>query len=133
MAEGWARQLRSSDFEVYSAGIETHGMNEFAIKVMAESGIDISNHYSKLVSELSEISFDLVVTVCDNAKESCPIFSTCTHVIHMPFADPPKLAAKALESEKAKSLSEQEKEELVLDCYRKIRDQIKESILSLKT
>ena len=132
MAEGWAKHLRSSEFEPYSAGIETHGMNQSAIRVMAEAGVDISNHHSKLVSDLSEVTFDYVVTVCDNAKESCPLFSTCTHVIHMPFEDPPKLAASALKSESANNLSEQAKEELVLDCYRKVRDQIKESILSLE-
>ena len=74
MAEGWARALRSDCIEAYSAGIETHGMNPRAMRVMAEAGVDISGQRSKHVDELKDVRFDYVVTVCDNAAESCPRF-----------------------------------------------------------
>ena len=74
MAEGWARRLKGEQIEPYSAGIETHGLNPDAVLVMAEAGVDISGRRSKLVSELSGVDFDYVVTVCDNAHESCPVF-----------------------------------------------------------
>ena len=72
MAEGWARHLKGGQIEAYSAGIETHGMNPNAIKVMGEAGVDISGHRSKNVEELLEIPFDYVVTVCGHAHETCP-------------------------------------------------------------
>src|SRR5512133_2312066 len=74
MAEGWARALRGDVIEPYSAGIETHGLNPNAVKIMAEAGVDISRHRSKRLDELRGIDFDYVVTVCDNANESCPVF-----------------------------------------------------------
>jgi arsenate reductase len=107
------KTLRGNNFEVYSAGIETHGLNPYAVKVMAETGIDISNQTSNLLSEYSEIEFDLVITVCSNANESCPIFPGKTTVEHIPFDDPPALA-KEMDNEKDK-----------LNCYRKVRDEIK--------
>ena len=95
MAEGWARHLKGDQFEAYSAGIETHGLNPDAVRVMAEAGVDISGQRSKHVSELREIEFDYVVTVCGHAHESCPIFSGRARVIHVGFDDPPRLAANA--------------------------------------
>lgn len=119
MAEGWARALKADVIEPYSAGIETHGMNPLAIKVMAEAGVDISGHRSKNVGELSGIPFDFVITVCDNAHESCPIFPGKTKVVHVGFEDPPRLAQNAANEEEA------------LMHYRRVRDQIKDFVETL--
>jgi len=113
MAEGWARALKSDVIEAYSAGIETHGMNPRAMKVMAEAGVDISGHHSKLVEELEDVRFDYVVTVCGHANESCPVFAGDAKIVHVPFDDPPKLAANAATEEEA------------LDHYRRVRDDIR--------
>lgn len=113
MAEGWARQLKNDVIEAFSAGVEKHGMNKYAIQVMAETGIDISSQTSKLVKELSDKRFDYVITVCDSAHESCPLFPGNAKIIHKGFEDPPRLAKNAG--------TEQE----ILDCYRKVRDEIK--------
>ena len=74
MAEGWARALKADVIDAYSAGIETHGLNPQAVRVMAEAGVDISGHRSKNVAELQAVPFDYVVTVCGNAHEMCPMF-----------------------------------------------------------
>ena len=95
MAEGWARALKSDILEPYSAGIETHGLNPNAVKVMAEAGIDITQQTSQHVDEFKDVQFDFVITVCGHAHESCPIFSGQTKVIHKGFDDPPKLAQNA--------------------------------------
>lgn len=116
MAEGWTRFLKSSEIDPYSAGIETHGLNPNAVKVMAEAGIDISFHKSKLVDELKEIKFDYVVTVCGHANENCPIFPGNIRVIHVGFDDPPKLAQNAKNEEEA------------LNCYRQVRDEIRDFV-----
>lgn len=113
MAEGWAKHFYGDSMDIYSAGVETHGLNPYAVKVMQEAGMDISGHNSKLLGSLSDVVFDYVVTVCDNAYESCPVFPGKTEVIHRSFDDPPRMA------EKAKS------EEEVLNCYRTVRDEIK--------
>jgi arsenate reductase len=113
MAEGWARHLKGHGIEPYSAGIATHGLNPNAVKVMAEAGVDISGHRSKHVSELKDVAFDYVVTVCGHASESCPVFPGKTKVIHAGFDDPPKLAAGAPTEEEA------------LRHYRRVRDEIK--------
>lgn len=119
MAEGWARHLKGDVIEAYSAGIETHGLNPYAVKAMAEAGVDISTHKSKLLSELGNIDFDYVITVCGHANESCPLFPGKTKVIHIGFDDPPKLADKFN--------SEEDK----LNCYRRVRDEIKRFVLAL--
>ena len=119
MAEGWARHLKSDVVEPHSAGIETHGLNPNAVKVMAEAGVDISGHYSKQLDELKDIDFDYVVTVCDNANESCPMFPGKTTVIHGAFDDPPRLAKEAKNEEDA------------LNCYRRVRDEIRAFIETL--
>ena len=75
MAEGWARQLKGRQIEAYSAGVSPHGMNADAVQVMSEAGVDISNHRSKHVDDLADVNFDYVVTVCDDAHESCSSFS----------------------------------------------------------
>jgi arsenate reductase len=113
MAEGWARALKADSIEAYSAGIETHGMNPRAVKVMAEVGVDISGQRSKHVDELREVEFDYVVTVCDRAAESCPRFSGRAKVMHRGFDDPPKLAKSAATEEEA------------LAHYRRVRDEIR--------
>ena len=119
MAEGWTRHLKGDIIEPYSAGIETHGLNPDAVKVMAEAGVDISLHRSKHLDEVKDIDFDFVVTVCDNAHENCPIFPGKTRQVHVGFDDPPKLA------ENAKT------EEETLDCYRRVRDEIKDFVKTL--
>jgi arsenate reductase (thioredoxin) len=119
MAEGWARHLKGEQIEPYSAGIETHGMNPNAVQVMAEAGVDISSHGSKLVSELTGVEFDYVVTVCDNAHQSCPVFRGRAKVLHVGFDDPPRLAAGAKTDE----------ERLV--PYRRVRDQIRDFVKTL--
>ncbi len=119
MAEGWTRRLKGDQIEPYSAGIEAHGLNPDAVRVMAEAGVDISGQRSKLVSELAGTEFDYVVTVCDNARESCPVFPGKAKVIHKGFDDPPRLAAGA------KSEAER------LAPYRRVRDEIREFVRSL--
>jgi arsenate reductase len=119
MAEGWARQLKGDVIEAYSAGIETHGLNPNAVKVMAEVGVDISSQRSKRVEELKEIEFDYVVTVCDHAHESCPLFPGKTKVLHMGFEDPPRLARTAKTEEEA------------LAFYRRVRDEVKRFVEKL--
>lgn len=113
MAEGWARFLLADRIEAHSAGIETHGLNPNAVRVMAEAGVDISGHRSKLVGEFADTVFDYVVTVCGHAHETCPFFPGGAKVVHVGFPDPPKLAAE-VEGEQAK-----------LDCYRRVRDEIR--------
>ncbi len=113
MAEGWARYLKKDIIEPYSAGIETHGMNPNAIRVMAEAGVDISSHHSKHIDELKHIHFDWVITVCDNANERCPIFPGKANRFHISFDDPPKLAENAKTEDEA------------LSHYRRVRDEIR--------
>lgn len=119
MAEGWVRELKGDLIDVYSAGIETHGLNPNAVKVMAEAGVDISGQTSKLLDVYKDMTFDYVVTVCDHANESCPMFLGKTKRVHTGFDDPPKLAA-AFEDEEDK-----------LNCYRRVRDDIKAYVESL--
>lgn len=113
MAEGWTRYLKGDTIEPYSAGIETHGLNQNAVKVMAEAGVDISHHASKHVRDLMNIPFDYVVTVCDSANESCPVFPGNVKRYHVSFDDPPKLAKHTKSEEEA------------LIHYRRVRDQIR--------
>lgn len=119
MAEGWARQLLGETIEPYSAGIETHGLNPRAVRVMAEAGVDISGHHSKTLANLRSVKFDLVVTVCGHAQELCPLFPGNTKVIHAGFDDPPKLAASAKTEEEA------------LCHYRRVRDEIRTFVRGL--
>src|SRR5882757_5807456 len=92
MAEGWANFLKPADIEAYSAGVEPHRMNALAIATMREAGVDISSQRSKHVDELKAIAFDYVVTVCDHAHQSCPLFPGKTKLLHVGFDDPPRLA-----------------------------------------
>lgn len=90
LAEGFLRHFAADKAEIYSAGIETHGVNPKAIATMAEIGIDISGHTSNNVNEYTGIDFDYVITVCDNAKESCPYFPSQAKKFHYNFPDPAK-------------------------------------------
>ena len=119
MAEGWTRSLKGEVLEAYSAGVETHGLNPNAVKVMAEAGVDISGHRSKHVSELLDAGIDYVVTVCDDAAEACPRFPGKAKVVHRSFRDPPALAKTAKTEEEA------------LDHYRRVRDEIRAFVETL--
>lgn len=119
MAEGWARHLKGDVIEAYSAGIATHGMNPNAVAVMNEAGVDITPQHSKHVDELADVEFDYVVTVCDNAAESCPLFQGEAQVVHRPFDDPPRLASEAANEDEA------------LDHYRRVRDEIRQYVETL--
>jgi arsenate reductase len=110
IAEGYLRYFAGNKANIYSAGIETHGVNPKAIQVMAEDGIDISRHTSNNVDEYVDVSFDYVITVCDNAKENCPYFPTTAARFHQNFPDPAKTAGDP---------------EHVLNEFRKVRDMIK--------
>ena len=113
MAEGWARHLKSDVLEPYSAGIEKHGMNPHAVKVMAEAGVDISKHYPKTPADLGLVQFDYVVTVCGHANEHCPIFPGKAKVVHVGFEDPPKLTRHLPDGDEK------------LAVYRRVRDEIR--------
>lgn len=90
IAEGYLRHFAGNAAEIYSAGVETHGVNPRAIATMAEDGIDISGHTSNNISEYAGIPFDYVITVCDNAKERCPVFPSTAEKFHENFPDPAK-------------------------------------------
>ena len=88
MAEGWARHLKGDVIDAYSAGVSPAGLSSRATKVMAEAGVDISQQYSKHIDDLGGIDFDYVITLCDNARELCPVFTGKTKMIHKGFDDP---------------------------------------------
>lgn len=113
MAEGWARHLKSDSIEAYSAGINVHGLNRVAVNVMAEAGVNIAQYRSKSLHDLGRVQFDYVVTVCTHADEQCPVFPGPARVIHVPFDDPPALAANLCD------------EEAAMNVYRRVRDEIR--------
>ncbi len=120
MAEGWARALKSGAVEAASAGIERHGLNPRAVRVMAEAGVDISGQRSKTVDEVADRTFDYVVTVCGHVGETCPAWLRGqARVVHVGFDDPPALARGA------------ETEEEALAPYRRVRDEIRAFIEDL--
>jgi arsenate reductase len=119
MAEGWARHLKPNEIEAYSAGIEKHGLNPLAVKVMAEAGVDIGDHASKTIDELPARDFDYVITLCGHANETCPFFSGGAKKVHVGFVDPPELAKDAPSEEDA------------LVHYRRVRDEIRDFIAGL--
>lgn len=119
MAEGWARALRGDVLEPYSAGIEAHGLNPNAVRVMAEAGVDISGQRSQRVDDLLDVPFDVVVTVCGHAHENCPVFPGRARIVHVGFDDPPRLARDAATEEEA------------LGHYRRVRDEIRAFIETL--
>lgn len=119
MAEGWARHLKAGQIEAFSAGVETHGLNPHAVAVMAEAGVDITAQQSQHIDEFADTALDVVVTVCDRAAESCPVFTGSTRVIHRAFDDPPRLAAAAPSEAEA------------LGPYRRVRDEIRAFVETL--
>jgi len=90
IAEGYLRHFAGDIAEIYSAGIETHGVNPKAVEIMKRDGIDISGHTSNHINEYANIDFDFVITVCDNARESCPYFPSKAIKLHYNFPDPAK-------------------------------------------
>lgn len=119
MGEGWARALLADRVEAYSAGTRPHGLNPLAVRVMLEAGVDISRHESKPVESLRDLEFDYIVTVCDSARESCPVFPARVRVIHHTFDDPPRLAQGARNDDEA------------LPHYQRVRDEIREFVQRL--
>ena len=116
MAEGWARHLKSDVIDAYSAGIRPIGVSSRAAKVMAEAGVDISMHKSEHIDEFSGIDFDYVVTLCDNASKSCPVFRGKAGIVHKPFDDPYFASGS---------------EEEIMATFRKVRDDIRTFIETL--
>jgi len=119
MAEGWARYLLGDRVEAYSAGIKAHGLNRVAVQVMQDAGVDISRQQSKTLHRLENVDFDYVVTVCDHASETCPVFPGQAKKIHKGFDDPPKLAATAKSDEEA------------MAHYARVRDEIRDFVQGL--
>lgn len=110
LAEGYLRHFAGGRAEVYSAGVETHGVNPRAIATMQEDGIDISGHTSSNMDQYKDIDFDYVITVCDNAKERCPFFPSKAQKFHHNFPDPAKAAGTEAE---------------IMEQFRAVREQIK--------
>ncbi len=117
MAEGWARALKAGEIEVYSAGTSPHGLNHMAVRAMAEKGVDISRHTSKTPEQIG-VAFDVVVTVCDSAHESCPVLPGA-RIVHVGFDDPPRLAKGAASEAEA------------MVHYRRVRDEIRAFVETL--
>ncbi|TGL55408.1 arsenate reductase ArsC [Leptospira wolffii] len=110
IAEGWLRFYAKDNAIIYSAGIETHGVNPKAIQIMKEAGIDISNHTSNHINEYKDIEFDYIITVCDHAQEHCPYFPSKAERFHQNFTDPAKATGT---------------EDEVLNKFREVREQIR--------
>ncbi len=119
MAEAWTVHLKGDIFDAYSAGVNPGKIDQLAVEVMAEQGIDISGNESKGIEDFGRQDFDYVVTVCDNANETCPFFPAKTKRIHKSFDDPPKLAENEKDREKKLSL------------YRRVRDEIRSFVETL--
>ena len=116
IAEGWAKHLKSDTIEVFSAGIKPIGVSKRTIRIMAEVGIDISKNTSNHIDDFDGIDFDYVVTLCDSARQNCPVFPHKAKVVHHPFEDPYFADGS---------------DEQVMSVFRKVRDQIKEYVLTL--
>ncbi|WPU95361.1 arsenate reductase ArsC [Mucilaginibacter sabulilitoris] len=110
IAHGYLQAFAGDKAQVYSAGVEVHGVNPKAVKIMADDGVDISHHTSNNVDEYMDIPFDYIITVCDNAKENCPYFPSKAQRFHQNFPDPAKATG-----------TEQE----VMDEFKRVRDMIK--------
>jgi arsenate reductase (thioredoxin) len=119
MAEGWTRHLKGNVIEPYSAGVQAKTVDPLAVMVMAEAGVDISAQRSKHVSEVMQIPFDVVVTVCSHARETCPFFPSATERMHMEFGDPPYLTRGMADEEER------------LAVYRRVRDEIRRFVETL--
>ena len=119
MAEAWTRQLHGQAIEPHSAGTNPKGIDPLAVQVMAEAGVDMRGQTSKHVDDLKSVPFDVVITVCDSAREACPVFPGAAHVIHAGFDDPPTFAARSANAQEA------------LAIYRRVRDEIRRFVESL--
>lgn len=119
MAEGWARHLKKDEVDASSAGIMRHGMNPRAVRVMEEAGVDMSGHSSKTLDDLPDHNFEVVVTLCGHANETCPFFPGQVRRVHRGFDDPPSLCAELTD------------EEEILAVYRRVRDEIREFVTGL--
>ncbi len=119
MAEAWTNHLKGDQLDAYSGGVAPKKIDPRAVKAMQEAGIDISGQVSKDVDALADKEFDYVVTLCDNARESCPFFPAKTRLVHRGFEDPPQLAANA------------ENEEESMSHYRRVRDEIRAFVETL--
>ena len=111
MAEGFGRKYLKDQFKIFSAGTKKHGMNPYAIQVMKEIGIDLDQQHSKTTDELGDLKMDVVITVCSDAHETCPVFPG-GRVLHQGFDDPPRLT------------KELNNEDDILEVYRRVRDEI---------
>ncbi|MBI4774059.1 MAG: arsenate reductase ArsC [Deltaproteobacteria bacterium] len=119
MAEAWTRELKGDLVEPYSAGIEVHALDPLAVQVMAEVGLDISHQRSKHIDAVRHLTFDYVITLCDHAHQTCPVFPSDTKVVHKAFDDPPGLASKSRTREEA------------VRHYRRVRDEIRAFVETL--
>ena len=119
MAEAWTHQLRNDDYDAYSAGVAPEDIDHLAIHVMAEAGINISSKRSKSIDSLGITEFDYVVTLCDNARETCTYYPAKTKSMHKAFDDPPGLVKEAKNDKGA------------IKIYRRVRDEIKQYVMSL--
>lgn len=119
MAHGFGNALKGDEFNFYSAGTKKHGLNPNAVKVMDEVGVDISSYESNTVDELPKLTMDYVFTVCSDAHENCPYFAG-GKIVHVGFDDPPRLT------------KDMQDEEVILDVYRRVRDEIKEMVINIK-
>lgn len=117
MAEAWTRHLLGDSIHAVSAGTEPQGLNQRAVQVMREAGVSMDGHHSKAVEALDLQALDLVITVCGDAQEQCPVFPAQCRVVHVGFEDPPRLAAERAAAG--------EDEQAQLDCYRRVRDEIR--------
>ena len=120
MAEGWCRRLHPS-IEAHSAGTQLHpeferGVNPLAALAMRKAGIDLSSHHAKLATDLTQLSFDLIVSVCGKADQACPAFPGPAKRVHVPFDDPPALAATAMSEAEA------------VGHYERVRDEIRDFV-----
>ncbi len=117
VAQGWARHLKGDRIEAFSAGVEPAGfVSERAVRVMAEAGVDISDQYSKHLDDLCGIEFDYVITVCDHAREVCPVYPGKTRMIHRSFDDPSFVIGT---------------EEQIMSLFRQVRDQIRDFVADM--
>jgi len=119
MAEGWAKKFHGEKYNIYSAGTKKHGLNPYAVKVMAEVDVDLNLHHSKTTEELPDVTMDYIFTVCSDAHENCPFFPG-GKTIHTGFDDPPRLT------------KEMKDEDEILKVYRRVRDEIKETIKKIE-
>jgi arsenate reductase len=119
MAEAWAKYLKKGTLEASSAGVVRHGMNSYAVRVMEEAGVDMTGHSSKTLDDLPSREFDVVVTLCGHAQETCPFFPGAVRRVHRGFDDPPSICSGMTD------------ESEILAVYRRVRDEIRDFVQSL--